>query len=152
MSAEDGAPVFRSLSNFQTINWDYQFSGHSTHGHPLEPLREMLMAQGLPNAERVLQMRDGQRVKFAGIVICRQRPSTASGVTFMTLEDESGFLNVVIWKQVFEDHVVLVKTASFLGVSGKLQIESQVAHLVAEQFWVPELTVHPESGGSRDFH
>ena len=131
---------------------DYQFSGHSTHGHPLEPLREMLMAQGLPNAERVLQMRDGQRVKFAGIVICRQRPSTASGVTFMTLEDESGFLNVVIWKQVFEDHVVLVKTASFLGVSGKLQIESQVAHLVAEQFWVPALTVHPESGGSRDFH
>ena len=152
MSAEDGAPVFRSLSNFQTINWDYQFSGHSTHGHPLEPLREMLMAQGLPKAERVLQMRDGQRVKFAGIVICRQRPSTASGVTFMTLEDESGFLNVVIWKQVFEDHVVLVKTAAFLGVSGKLQIESQVAHLVAEQFWVPELTVHPESGGSRDFH
>ena len=70
----------------------------------------------------------------------------------MTLEDESGFLNVVIWKQVFEDHVVLVKTASFLGVSGKLQIESQVAHLVAEQFWVPALTVHPESGGSRDFH
>ncbi len=97
-------------------------------------------------------MRDGQRVKFAGIVICRQRPSTASGVTFMTLEDESGFLNVVIWKQVFEDHVVLVKTASFLGVSGKLQIESQVAHLVAEQFWLPGLKVHPESGGSRDFH
>ena len=151
ISAEDRVPVFRSLSNFQTINWDYQFGGHSTHGHPLEPLREMLMAQGLPNAEMVLQMRDGQRVNFAGIVICRQRPSTASGVTFMTLEDESGFLNVVIWKQVFEDHVVLVKTASFLGVSGKLQIESQVAHLVAEQFWLPELTVHPESGGSRDF-
>ena len=149
--AEDQLPVFRSLSNFQTINWDYQFSGHSTHGHPLEPLREMLMAQGLPNAEMVLQMRDGQRVNFAGIVICRQRPSTASGVTFMTLEDESGFLNVVIWKQVFDEHVVLVKTASFLGVSGKLQIESQVAHLVAEQFWLPELMVHPETGGSRDF-
>ena len=109
------------------------------------------MARGLPNAEMVLQMRDGQRVNFAGIVICRQRPSTASGVTFMTLEDESGFLNIVIWKQVFEEHLVLVKTASFLGVSGKLQIESQVTHLIAEQFWLPELMEHPETGGSRDF-
>ena len=151
ISAEDRLPAFRSLSKFQAINWDYQFSGHSTHGHPLEPLREMLMARGLPNAEMVLQMRDGQRVNFAGIVICRQRPSTASGVTFMTLEDESGFLNIVIWKQVFEEHLVLVKTASFLGVSGKLQIESQVTHLIAEQFWLPELMEHPETGGSRDF-
>ena len=71
-------------------------------------------------------------MRYAGLVICRQRPGTATGVVFMTLEDETGFVNVVVWSQVFEEHTVLVKTASFLGVTGKLQVQDGVVHLIAE--------------------
>ena len=97
-------------------------------------------------------MRDGQSVRYAGLVICRQRPGTASGVVFMTLEDETGFVNVVIWSQVFEEYVTLIKTASFLGVSGKLQVQDGVTHVIARSFWIPPLRLRPASGGSHDFH
>ena len=152
VSPSEPLPDFEPLSEFQTITWDYQFTGHSTHGHPLSPLRDALTAQKLPDAQTVAAMRNGQRVRYAGIVICRQRPGTASGVTFMTLEDETGFVNVVIWKQVFDDYAVLARTASFLGVSGKLQAESGVVHLVADTLWVPEIPTRPATAGSRDFH
>ena len=97
-------------------------------------------------------MPDGSRTRYAGIVICRQRPGTASGVTFMTLEDETGFVNVVLWKRVFDRHPVLAKIATFLGVTGKLQAQQGVAHLVAEKLWTPRFGAHPSSAGSRDFH
>ena len=84
-------------------------------------------------------MPDGRRVRYAGIVICRQRPATETSVTFMTLEDETGFVNVVVWKRVFDEHAVLARTASFLGVTGKLQSESGVVHITAEAVWTPAL-------------
>ena len=149
---DEPLPAFDPLNDFQAIDWDYQFSAHSTRGHPLAPLREALAAQDLPDARAVAAMPDGRRVRYAGLVICRQRPGTASGVTFMTLEDETGFVNVVLWKQVFDDHAVLARTASFLGVSGKLQSESGVVHVVADELWAPEIPARPPTAGSRDFH
>ena len=152
VAPDDPLPDFDPLDDFQAIDWDYRFSAHSTRGHPLAPLREALSAQKLPDASTVAGMPDGRRVRYAGLVICRQRPGTASGVTFMTLEDETGFVNVVIWKQVFDDHAVLARTASFLGVSGKLQSESGVVHVVADELWAPEIPARPPTAGSRDFH
>ena len=152
VALDEPLPDFDPLNDFQTIDWDYRFSAHSTRGHPLAPLREALAAQKLPDASTVAGMPDGCRVRYAGLVICRQRPGTASGVTFMTLEDETGFVNVVIWKQVFDDHAVLARTASFLGVSGKLQSESGVVHVVADALWAPEIPSRPPTAGSRDFH
>ena len=96
-------------------------------------------------------MPDGRRVRYAGIVICRQRPTTASSVTFMTLEDETGFVNVVVWKRVFDDHAVLVRTASFLGVTGRLQCESGAVHIVADALWAPALATRAPRAGSRDY-
>ena len=145
-------PSFEPLSEFETIAWDYQFSAHSTRGHPLAPLRDALTSRKLPDARTVAAMPDGRRVRYAGIVICRQRPATASSVTFMTLEDETGFVNVVVWKRVFDDHAVLARTASFLGVTGKLQSGSGVVHIVAEALWTPEISARPPTAGSRDFH
>ena len=69
----------------------------------------------------------------------------------MTLEDETGFVNVVIWKRVFDEHAVLARTASFLGVTGKLQCESGVVHIIAEALWTPPIAARPPSTGSRDF-
>ena len=96
-------------------------------------------------------MPDGRRIRYAGLVICRQRPSTARGVVFMTLEDEAGFVNVVIWKNVFRRYTVLAKTASFIGVTGRLQVASGVTHLVADSLWTPRTSTRPEHGRSRDF-
>jgi len=85
-------------------------------------------------------------------VICRQRPGTASGVVFLTLEDETGFVNVVCWSKVYEANRVLVKTASFLGVTGTLQIQDGVAHLIAERFWAPRGLLAAATTESHDFH
>jgi error-prone DNA polymerase len=97
-------------------------------------------------------MQNGVRVRYAGIVICRQRPATAAGVVFMTLEDETGFVNLVVWESVFKKHDVLAKTTSFLGVTGKLQAHDGVVHLVAESLWRPQISLRPEPTASRDFH
>ncbi len=149
----DGDDVrFPDLSNLDTILWDYRTSDHSTRGHPLEPLRGWLQGQRWSEARAVQRGHDGARVDHVGVVICRQRPYTAAGVTFMTLEDETGFVNVVIWAQVFEAHAVIVKTASLLGVSGRLQVQEGVVHLVAERLWIPELPRPIETPPSRDFH
>jgi error-prone DNA polymerase len=97
-------------------------------------------------------MKNGTRVHYAGLVICRQRPGTAKGVVFMTLEDETGFVNIVVWERVFQEYKLIAKTAPFLGVTGKLQVQSGVTHLVAEDLWIPEMSLAPREVRSRDFH
>jgi error-prone DNA polymerase len=97
-------------------------------------------------------MRDGRRMRYAGLVICRQQPGTAQGVTFMTLEDETGFVNVVLWPSVFERYAVLAKTATFLGITGTLQAQHGVVHLVADRLWSPRMHLTPRGAPSRDFH
>jgi error-prone DNA polymerase len=144
--------AFDALDELERITWDYQASSHSTQGHPLGPLREALKTRGLPDAKTVAQMRNGRRTRYAGLVICRQRPGTASGVTFMTLEDETGFVNLVIWPKKFDEYALLVKTAAFLGATGKVQSESGVVHLVVDELWRPNLTLAPTQVTSRDFH
>jgi error-prone DNA polymerase len=148
----DAEAEFTPLDAFEEINWDYAFTEHSTLGHPLTPLREALAAQGLPEAASIRHLRNGSRVRYAGLVICRQRPGTAKGVLFMTLEDETGLVNLVVWQKILEKYELLAKTQSFLGVTGKLQIESGVVHLVAEELWQPELDRRPRKAKSRDFH
>jgi error-prone DNA polymerase len=148
----DPAPLFPDLDPLETIGWDYEASRHSARGHPLAPLRERLRTMRLPDAKSVTAMRNGRRVRYAGNVICRQRPGTASGVVFLTMEDETGFVNVVIWSRVYEEYKLLIKASQFLGVTGKLQVEDGVTHLIAAKFWMPKLGNRPAHGGSRDFH
>ena len=144
--------AFASLSALDHILWDYSSTQHSTRGHPLAPMRSELRARGWPDARGVAGGRDGQRVDYVGIVICRQQPATASGVTFMTLEDETGFVNLVIWAAVFAEYGSVARTTSLLGVSGRLQIQETIVHLIAEVLWVPTLTRPVATVGSRDFH
>ncbi len=149
---EDSRPSFQALSRWETIEWDYHRTSHSPEGHPLSELRPALRAQGIPDARTLTTLPHGRLVRYAGMVICRQRPGTASGVTFMTLEDETGFVNVICWKQVFDAHAIVGKTEAFLGVTGRLQIEDGVTNLIADSLWRPQVTKAPASGGSRDFH
>ena len=152
--AADGEvpPELRPLDSGETIEWDYRAGRLSVQGHPLSVLRRELGAHGWPTARVVGRMRHGTFARYAGLVICRQRPGNAAGVTFLTLEDETGFVNVVVWKRVFQAHAVVIKTAVLLAVAGKIQAESGVVHLIAESLWVPELSRAPDSAGSRDFH
>jgi error-prone DNA polymerase len=148
------AAVFADLDAFEAIVWDHRTSLHSTLGHPLAPLRERFRAQRLPDSAEVRAMRHGRRTRYAGLVICRQRPATASGVLFMTLEDETGFVNLVVWNQVLERYARLIKTTNLLGVTGRIQQQDSVPHLIADAFWDPQplLQVRLEATYSRDFH
>jgi error-prone DNA polymerase len=92
-------------------------------------MRASLSRQGLPDARTVAAMKNGEKIRYAGLVICRQRPGTAGGVVFMTLEDETGFVNVVVWESVFQRYSVLAKTLSFRYVRD-FQAEDNVVHLL----------------------
>ena len=127
-------------------------SDHSTRGHPLAPLRRELSARRWPDARTVARGRDGQRIEYVGIVICRQQPGTASGVVFMTLEDETGFVNLVVWQQVFAQFALVLKTTSLLGVTGRLQVQEGIVHLIADEVWKPQLSRPVREVASRDFH
>lgn len=152
LDAVEERTEFAPLSGLEIISWDYRRAWHSTSGHPLSQLRPALRAMGLPDATTLGRMRDGRRVRYAGLVICRQRPGTARGVTFMTMEDETGFVNLVVWPAVFERFAVLARTTHFLGIDGRLQSKEGIVHLIAETMWVPELAERPERVASRDFH
>ena len=145
-------PHFDSLTDFEEVKWDYRTTSHSPRRHPLEPMRAILADQGLPDARTVSSMKNGVEIRYAGLVICRQRPGTAGGVVFMTLEDETGFVNIVVWESVFQRYSVLAKTVSFLGITGKLQVEDGVVHLVAEELWKPSVRLQPTGTPSRNFH
>jgi error-prone DNA polymerase len=143
---------FAPLLPFEQVDWDYAKTKHSTRAHPLSFLRDELGARGYPAASALHGFSNDARVSFAGMVICRQRPGTAKEVTFMTLEDETGFANVVIWKRVFDEHELLARTSSFLGVTGTIQNQDGVVHLIAETLWQPQVDASLIELPSRDFH
>jgi len=146
------APVLPSLSAFEEIAWDYRRTHHSPRGHPLALMRAELRHLGFPTAEEVRAGRHGHLLRYAGLVICRQRPGTASGVVFLTMEDETGFVNVVLWPDVYARFARVVKTTLFLGLIGRLQVEDGVTHLIAERVFRPEVREAPDGGGVRNFH
>ncbi len=143
---------FSSLMAAEEILWDYRSSQHSARGHPMAQFRNLLRAQRRPSAKELNAMPDASRVSHVGMVICRQRPITASGVTFFTLEDETGSVNVVVWQDVFERHLVLAKTASVLGIAGTIQQAEGTTHLVADRLFAPKLNAPMPKPVSRDFH
>ncbi len=157
-SAAPGAgPRFSRLEASEEVSWDYRTSLHSTRGHPMTRLREELNDRRVPDAATLNRMPAGRRVTYVGMVICRQRPGTASGVTFMTLEDETGLVNLVVWRQVFDRHETIAKTAAILEIEGKIQSEHGVVHLIADHLAEPTLSSGRRSGEhalprSRDFH
>ena len=151
-NAEGAQPRFVALSDHEEVLWDYRTSHHSARGHPMRGLRDALRAQGLPTASELNAMPDGTRMSFVGLTICRQRPGTATGVTFYTLEDETGFANLVVWRQVFERHTLVGRTALLLGAHGRVQSADGVVHLIADALFEPNLTVQLDGSSPRSFH
>ena len=130
--AEPAVSLPRMALSEQVVE-DYASLRLSLKAHPLTFLRDELSGRGLSRTERLADSRDGARLAVAGLVLVRQRPGSAKGVIFITLEDEVGIANVVVWPDVFERYRKLVLTASLLAVEGKVQKEGIVIHLVAER-------------------
>jgi len=108
---------------------DYRALSLSLKAHPVALLRHRLAAAA---AETLADRRSGRKVDVAGLVLVRQRPGSAKGVIFMTLEDETGVANVIVWPKVFERHRAIVLGARLVRVSGQVQEEAGVIHVIAE--------------------
>jgi error-prone DNA polymerase len=113
---------------------DYRTTSLSLKAHPCSFFRPDLQRMGIVPASALKTLGDRRRASVGGLVLVRQRPGTAKGVVFLTLEDETGVANIVVWKDAFEASRRLVMTSSFLVVHGRLQKEGEVIHLVAERF------------------
>ena len=131
---------------------DYRLTGLSLNGHPMRHLRPLLAPNGIQTARELLQMKDGDEVAHAGLVIVRQRPGTAKGFVFLTLEDETGTINVVITPQRFERQALLISRTPLLLVRGVLQVESGVYNIRARTFAPLQAGAGEESVRGRNYH
>jgi error-prone DNA polymerase len=112
---------------------DYRTIGLSLKTHPAKLLREELNARGVTPNEELAGLKTGAKVRVAGLVLVRQRPGTASGVIFMTLQDEGHVANAVVWPKIFEKHRVEVLGSRFCAVDGYIQNENNVVHVIARR-------------------
>ena len=112
---------------------DYETLRLSLKAHPASFLRENLAARRIVQNRDLADVSNGRAVRAAGLVLVRQRPGTASGVIFMTLEDETGIANVIVWPKVFEQYRRIVMGARMVAVEGTLQKEREVIHIIARR-------------------
>lgn len=126
-------PMLRRPTEVEDIVADYGSLGLSLGRHPLALLRPVLTRLSFQPARKVLGLTPGRRAHAAGLVITRQRPDTATGVVFLTLEDETGPLNVIVWSSLFGRERRIVLGARLMGVTGEVQREGEVVHLIARK-------------------
>ncbi len=173
----DGAPpaALPRLTDAEEVVGDYQTIRLSLKGHPVSFLRERLAKAGAITAEAYRTVRENRRVRVGGVVLVRQRPGSAKGVVFLTIEDETAVANLVVWPDVFERLRPVAMGARMVLAVGKVQRAEGVTHLVVEDLidWTPmlgHLSTEPTPGsghapvrgrhprdvrilpGSRDFH
>ena len=127
---------------------DYRSVGLTLREHPVSFLRTDLARQGMIACADLERTRDGRRVVVPGIVLVRQKPGSAKGVMFITIEDETGHANIIVWPALFERQRRVVFSASMLGVRGKVQREGEVIHVVADELL--DLSALLRSVGARD--
>jgi error-prone DNA polymerase len=149
--AEEPA-FFETPGEGEDLVADYRSLGFSLGRHPLALLRGRLARLKMHTAEEVTNARHGQLMRAAGLVTCRQRPGTTSGVTFVTLEDETGFINVVVWRDLAERQRTALLASRLMGVMGVIEREGEVVHLVAGKLVDYSRLLGTLNTRSRDFH
>jgi len=127
---------------------DYLSTSLSLKAHPMSLLREDLAPRGIVTAQEVGRVRPGRRIETAGLVLVRQQPGTASGVIFITIEDETGVANLICWPDVVREYRKAVLKAALLSVRGRVQRESGVTHIVCER--LEDLTLLLRTLSDRD--
>ena len=139
-------------SEGQDIVADYAHTGLTLRRHPLTLLRATLQAKKMLTAADLKQIQHGQRIRTAGIVTCRQRPGTASGVTFITLEDETGYSNIVVWRDLADRQRRVLLAARLMCVEGIVERKGEVIHVIAKRLIDQSKLLGNLLIESRDFH
>lgn len=148
----EAALVLPAAPEGEEIVFDYAALGLTLRRHPLALLRPRLARLGLQTAQALQTWANGRPAQACGLVLARQQPGTAKGVVFVTLEDETGHVQVIVWKALREQQRATLLTARLLAVRGTWQREGEVCHLIAAHLedltpWLGRLSTH-----SRDFH
>jgi error-prone DNA polymerase len=147
----EGIPLLRRPTEGEEIAADYRRLGLSLGRHPLALLRARLATLGVQTAAAVRDLPNGTHTCSAGLVITRQRPSSAAGVTFVTVEDESGYLNLIVWERLAERVRKTLVGAALLGFKGTVQKEHDVVHVIAERLYDHSFLLGGLTTSSRDF-
>jgi error-prone DNA polymerase len=152
-AAQEGAlPLLRVPTEAEDMFADYRALGFTLGRHPLALLRKRFSAARVLTAEQLGEVQNGTRVCVAGLVTTRQRPATASGVTFVTLEDESGQINVLVWRALGERRNGVLVNATLMEVRGELQRESGVTHVIARDLVDRTALIGALRFGIHEFH
>src|SRR5277367_2102712 len=149
---EEGIPLLRAPREGQNIVADYGSTGLTLRRHPLSLLRDQLQRRGVLPTQDLWQQPNGQWVRTAGLVITRQRPGSASGVTFVTMEDETGYVNLIVWNRVAVEQRAALLESRLLEVHGKLQREGDVQHVIAQRLTNLSAMLGDLLVVSRNFH
>jgi error-prone DNA polymerase len=139
----------RQLSKTELIYLDYFATGMSIGGHPIEHMRDRLRKAGVVDSEGLKKLRGGEKIIVAGLVTIRQRPASANGTIFLLLEDEWGFINIVVPSFLVEKNSEVVKFATFVLVKGRFEKDGKVLNVIGEKF--KELNVRHLEHTARSF-
>ena len=129
----EGIPLLRAPREGHDIVADYASLGLTLRRHPLALLRDKLEKRGIIDTQTLWDLPNGRWVATGGLVITRQRPGSASGVTFVTLEDEVGYVNLIVWKRVADEQRAALLDSRLLEVRGRIQREGDVLHVIARR-------------------
>ncbi|MGA7539055.1 MAG: error-prone DNA polymerase [Steroidobacteraceae bacterium] len=151
-ATHEPTPLLRTPTEGERIVADYASLGLTLGRHPLALLRESLQSRQLLSARDLEGMAHGQPVRTAGIVLMRQRPGTASGVTFLTLEDETGQVNIIVWERIGDEYRRPLLESRLLEVHGELQRQEGVMHVIARRLLDRSPLLGELITRSRDFH
>jgi error-prone DNA polymerase len=152
LPSREPPPDLPAPSEAEDLMADYASLGLSLGRHPLALLRAHLSRRRLVSAVEVARRGHGEGVRTAGLVVNRQRPGTASGVTFVTLEDETGHVNLVVWARVAERQRRELLASRLLAVTGTVEREGEVVHVVARRLEDLSALIGALQSPSRDFH
>jgi DNA-directed DNA polymerase III PolC len=149
---QEGIPLLRAPREGQDIIADYGSTGLTLRRHPLCLLREKLRQRGVLPMQDLWDQPNGTKVITAGLVITRQRPGSAGGVTFVTMEDETGYVNLIVWNNVAVAQRAPLLESRLLEVQGKLQREGDVQHVIAQRLTNLSAMLGDLTVASRNFH
>jgi error-prone DNA polymerase len=132
----------------QQVVEDYRSTGLSLRRHPLSFLRRDLAAMGMVTCGDLATTRDYKRIQLAGMVLVRQKPGSAKGVMFITVEDETGVANLIVWPSLFEERRRVILSAGMMGIRGRVQREGEVIHVIVKE--VEDLTAMLQGVAQRE--
>jgi error-prone DNA polymerase len=151
-AADEVSSPLEPMTGSERLVADYAGTSLTIGPHPMAFRRHELSMRGVTPASELSRLRSGRRVRTAGMVITRQRPGTAKGFVFLSLEDETGILNVVVTPKRFERQALMISTSPLLLVRGTLQVEHRVVNLRGERFTALQADAGESWARSHDFH